>query len=318
MTEIPCDNIDQLICVEMRRKGLPAGFKSVLYEIARAQSDRPLVQAAAELLNGPPARIAIVTGAAVPDHMPVGENDGPFGAVVLGETLTRIGHQVSIFTDAVCAPPIEFLIGRRELEIPVVALRFNDVDEQERLARDVDILVAIERLGGNAKGSLHGINANCRDAFRCNVDRLFRAHAEGGGASLAIGDGGNEIGFGKIAAELVSKLPELAHVDETGSASGIFSTVETSVLVVANTSNLGAYGVVAALALLREDLSLCHAPEEEMALHQVGVGLGLTDGATGRRIAVCDGVPAEANAAYVLLLRNIVARALEPRFVRAF
>ena len=130
MIEIACDNIDKLICVEMRRKGLPVGFKSVLYEKARARTDRPLVQAAAELLNGAPARIGIVTGAAVPEHMPAGENDGPFGATVLGEALTRVGHRVSIFTDAVCAPPIALLVERRELDIAVVSLRFNDEAEQ--------------------------------------------------------------------------------------------------------------------------------------------------------------------------------------------
>ena len=27
-----CDNIDRLVCVEMRRKGLPVGFKTVLYD----------------------------------------------------------------------------------------------------------------------------------------------------------------------------------------------------------------------------------------------------------------------------------------------
>ena len=318
MLTVACDNIDRLVCVEMRRKGLPVGFKTVLYDKARARSHRPLVQAAAELLNVAPARIGIVTGAAVPDHMPVGENDGPFGATVLGEVLTRIGHDVSIYTDAVCAPPIKRLVERRELAVPVVSLRFNDRGEQERIAEEQDILVAIERLGGNANGSLHGINANCRDAFRCNVDHLFRMHAGLGRASLAIGDGGNEIGFGKTSEDLVAAVPELAQVEKTGSVSGIFSTVETSVLVVANTSNLGAYGVVAALAILRDDLSLCHMPTEETALHHVGVGLGLTDGATGRRIPVCDGVPAEANAAIVLLLRNIVDRALAPPLVREF
>lgn len=318
MLSVACDNIDRLVCVEMRRRGLPVGFKTVLYDKARRLSDRPLAQAAAELLSVSPARVGIVTGASVPDHMPVGENDGPFGAAVLGEALTRIGHRVCIFTDAVCAPPIERLVERRSVDISVVPLAFNDHPQQLKIAEEQDILVAIERLGGNSNGSLHGINATCRDAFRCNVDLLFRTHAGLGRTSLAIGDGGNELGFGEISDELVAAAPELAQVKETGSASGIFSTVATSVLVVANTSNLGAYGVVAALAILREDLSLCHTPEEETALHHVGVGLGLTDGATGRCIPVCDGVPAEANAAVVLLLRNIVDRALAPPLVRDF
>ena len=89
--EIACDNIDKLINIEMRRTGLPRGKKWVLWEVARELSPEPLILAAARLLNREASDIAIVTGAAVPGHMPVGENDGPFGSVVLATALVRIG-----------------------------------------------------------------------------------------------------------------------------------------------------------------------------------------------------------------------------------
>ena len=89
-------------------------------------------------------------------------------------------------------------------------------------------------------------------------------------------------------------------------------------LVVATSSNIGAYGVVAALALLREDLSICHTPEEETALEFIGVGLGLTDGGSGKRIAAVDGVPLSDNAALVHLMRSSVQRALEDVSDRGF
>jgi D-glutamate cyclase len=73
--EIACDNIDKLINIEMRRTGLPRGKKWVLWEVARKLSPEPLVLAAAHLLNREASDIAIVTGAAVPGHMPVGENE---------------------------------------------------------------------------------------------------------------------------------------------------------------------------------------------------------------------------------------------------
>lgn len=316
MVDIACDNIDKLLCIEMRRKGLPRGFKWPLYEAARALSDRPLVLAAAEMLSGPPCRIAIVTGAAVPDHMPLGENDGPFGSTALAGTLTRIGHAVQILTDPACAPPITFLLKRAGLAVPVVELRLNDKAQQADLAAQFDVLVAVERLGGNATGGLHGVNGVNRDAFRCNVDHLFHTHAALGRQSLAIGDGGNEIGFGKIRTALIERLPAFAQSDKVEGS--IFSVVGTDVLVVAGTSNLGAYGVMAALALLKEDPSLCHDPDEEVALHQVGVGLGLVDGGGGGAIPWCDGIPADANAAVVLLMRNIVERTLEAPRLRKF
>ena len=316
MTQIACDVIDKLLCTEMRRRGKWRGFKWTLYELARAASDRPLVLAAAEKLNGPPARIGIVTGAAIPDHMPAGENDGPFGSTVLAHVLSRIGHRVSILTDPACAPPIEFLVKRAKIDAPVIHLTLNDNAQQEKLAQEFDILVAIERLGGNPRGKLHGINGFCRDAFRCNVDRLFTTHTALGRASVAIGDGGNEIGFGRIYQQLSTRLSDFALMDKADG--GIFSAVPTDVLVVASSSNLGAYGVAAALALLRNDATLCHTPWEEVALHHVGVGLGLVDGGGGGAIPWCDGIPAEASAAIVLLMRNIVERTLDDPSARPF
>ncbi len=44
--------------------------------------------------------------------------------------------------------------------------------------------------------------------------------------------------------------PEFAQKDKTEGGGGIFSTVPVTQLVVASTSNLGAYGVLAALAML--------------------------------------------------------------------
>ena len=63
---------------------------------------------------------------------------------------------------------------------------------------------------------------------------------------------------------------------------------------------------------------MCHSAAEELALHHVGVGLGLVDGGGGGRIPWCDGIPAESSAAVVELLANIVARTLEPPRVRKF
>ena len=316
--DIAAENMDRLLCIEMRRKGLPRGFKWALYEEARAISNGPMVLAAARLLARPGASIGIFTGAAVPEHMPLGENDGPFGASVLAAGLVAVGQRVTIHTDPACAPPIVALLERRGLAVPVVELRMGDHAQQEAFAKEHDILVAIERLGGNVHGKLHGVNGVSRDAFRCNVDTAFRAALAHGKVTIGIGDGGNEVGFGRLHAKLEARLPEFAQKDKTDGGGGIFSTVETTQLVVASTSNLGAYGVLAALAMLKEDAGLCHSAAEEIALHHVGVGLGLVDGGGGGRIPWCDGIPAESSAAVVELLRNIVARTLEPARIRRF
>ena len=118
--QIACENIDRVQCLEIQGRGLPRGVKGPLYEAARVAEGRPLVLAAAELLDRPSCRIGIVSGAAVPDHMPVGENDGPFGTVVLAKALTHIGHKVSIYTDPPSAEPFRVLLERKALAVPAL------------------------------------------------------------------------------------------------------------------------------------------------------------------------------------------------------
>jgi hypothetical protein len=313
-----CENIDRLQCMELQGRALPRGLKAALYDLARAVHDEPLVLAAARLLNEGPRHIGIVTGAAVPKHMPVGENDGPLGATVLANALMRLGHWVSIYTDPPAAGPLRALVARLEIDVPIVELELNDKAQQEAIAADIDVLVAIERLGGNPNGIVYGATGVSRADFRCNVDHLFRTATGLGKPTLSIADGGNEIGFGKIYDALCARIPEYKLESVTPCGGGVYSVVPTDVLVVATSSNIGAYGVVAALALLREDLSICHTPEEEAALEYIGVGLQLTDGGSGKRIAAVDGVPLADNAALVHLMRSSVQRALQDTSDRGF
>lgn len=316
--QIAADNMDRLLAVEIRGRGRGRGFKWGLYTIARAQSDQPLVLAAAAALDRAPCTVAIVTGAAVPEHMPVGENDGPFGATALAAALTAIGHQVQVWTDPECAAPIEGLLRWRGVPAKVGVLAMNDTAQQEAIGRGADVFVAIERLGGNINGHIHGINGRQRDPFRTKVDTIFRTAAALGRTTIGIGDGGNEVGFGKIREALIAAMPEHNQAEATPCGGGIYAALATDILVVGSTSNLATYGVLAALAMRRDDLSLCHDPEVEEQMHYVGVGLGLTDGGGGGVIADCDGIPAKANAAVVTLLNAIAARYLAAPRARPF
>jgi len=315
---IACENIDRLQCLEIQGRALPRGIKWRLYEAVRANRDKPLVMAAAEMLDRKPCRIGIVSGAAVPVHMPNGENDGPFGSVVLARALARIGHQVTIFTDPPAAEPFRILIERSALDVGVEELRLSDRAQQEKIAAALDVAIAVERLGGNVNGIIYGATGISRASFRCNVDHLFACMTKAGKPTLSVGDGGNEIGFGIVHDVLTRTMPDLNKADVTPCGGGIVSAIPTDILVVATASNLGAYGVCAALAISRKDPTLCHTPEEEIALEHVGVGLGLTDGGTGKRIAAVDGIPVQDNAAVVTLMQALVARALAQEEDRGF
>lgn len=316
--EIACDNIDRVMNVEMRRPGLPRGNKWAMYSIARNAAPAPLVLETARMLDRAPARVLIVSGAAVPKHMPLGENDGPIGSVVLAKSLSAIGHSVAILTDPACAGPFEGLIRYLDISVEVFQIGLEDRPMQERMVEANDLFIAIERLGGNVNGNLYGVNGNPRGGMRANLDHLFRTARALGKPTMAIGDGGNEIGFGKIRDRLEREMPEYAYKDVTPCGGGIYSAMETDTLLVANSSNIGAYGVTAALALLRQDPSLCHTPELDYALAHVGAGLGLVDGVNGELRPWCDGIPPEANAAVVQVMLNIVERTLETAAPRHF
>ncbi len=112
--------------------------------------------------------------------------------------------------------------------------------------------------------------------------------------------------LGKIYDALVAEMPSLHNAETTPCGGGVFSVVPTGTLVIGSTSNLGAYGVCAALAIVKQDLTLCHTFEDEVALHYVGVGLGMSDGGSGAIVAGCDGIPARTNASIVEVMRTIV------------
>ena len=300
------ENIDRLINLEIRRPNKRTGFKWALYQMARNQLDKPMILAGAELLNCKPCNIGIFSGAAVPTYMPNGENDGPFGSVILMKVLSSIGHNVKIYTDNACAYAFKQLLNKYNLKVSIEIIDdFKDVDFK-KIIDNVDILISIERLGGNINGNLYGVTGISRNKVRKNLDKLFVLAKSKKKLILSIGDGGNEIGFGNIYSELKKNWDHLSLKNKTTCGGGIFSIIKCSVLVTGSNSNLGTYGIIAGLALLRNDKSLCHTAEEEYELHKIGLELGLRDGSTGDIIQWCDGVPVKSGAAIVQIIYDIV------------
>jgi len=111
--------------------------------------------------------------------------------------------------------------------------------------------------------------------------------------TIGIGDGGNEIGMGKV-------RTRLAGLDALRAR--IAAVVPVDHLVVAGVSNWGGYGIAAALGRLT-GLDLLHTPEIERRLVEACVAAGACDGVTRRREPTVDGLAAETHAAVVDLLR---------------
>ena len=282
---------------------------------------------AARALHGA-RRVLIVTGFTVEPAMP--ETDGPPGAAVLGRALRRLGARVRYVTDTTNVPLVEAALKTLEEPSDVIVYP-READGARRLlaAERPTHLVAIERPGRNRVGDYLNMRGESVAAWNAPIDELFivagsvsTALTAGGlktvrsgfgsavnphgkvrparrratalrPVTLGIGDGGNEIGMGKVRARL-ARLGTLR--------ARITTVVPVDHLVVAGVSNWGGYGITAALGRLT-GLDLLHTPEIERRLIEACVAAGACDGVTRRREPTVDSLASDTHAAVVDLLR---------------
>jgi hypothetical protein len=143
-----------------------------------------------------------------------------------------------------------------------------------------DVLVAIERCGLTAAGvylNMRGVDVS---PYHAKLDYLFLDHPW----SVGIGDGGNEIGMGNLAAVIPLVAPIAGHPCAT----------KTTRLIVSSVSNWGAWGLVATLSRLK-GRNLLVSVDEARELLASAVALGAVDGVNGRRTCSVDGFPSEEN-----------------------
>lgn len=219
------------------------------------------------------------------------ETDGPPGAVVIGRALERLGRRVFYVTDRVC----ERLM--RDLAAPDQVLSFPITDETTSRAYAMQLLdrhrpamvVSIERCGRTKDGrylNMRGVDVSAQTA---QLDFLF----DGTRPSIAVGDGGNEIGMGNVADVVASSglqpEPCITRVDE---------------LVIASVSNWGGYGLIASLSRL-VGRDLLPTVEEERRLVERTAALGAVDGTTGAADGKVDGFDPEVTAEILTDLRSL-------------
>lgn len=158
-------------------------------------------------------------------------------------------------------------------------------------------VIAIEKTSPNEQGLIAGSTGISYDEIHGKPQFIFRAAHERGIVTAGIGDGGNEVGFGRIHDAVGRIMP---------AGKKAAATVATDHLVVAAISNWGAYGVAAMLAygLARPELMI-DADQVDRALRAC-VSAGALDGVTARPTLSDDGVPLETQRSFVTMLRTIV------------
>jgi hypothetical protein len=242
-----------------------------------------LGRAAAMLVAGAPnLRVGILTGFFIPRaQAPAAETDGPLGAVQLAAMIAALGGTATLITDSHCAPVLEgFLDG---LALAGVRSRPHLLvaDTPDAIDLDLTHVISIERPGHSADGSYRNMFGTDISAYCPPLDEWFAGLDI---PKIAIGDGGNEVGMGRLDPALIASIVERGHL--------IASVVPADCLIVSGTSNWGGHALcaaVAALGALDPDHELLSEPWCRRVL-AAGVDAGAVDGVSSEPTPSVDGL----------------------------
>jgi hypothetical protein len=288
------------------------------------------MQAAMRLRDAvtPGSSVIITTGAGSLPWMPNGETDGPPGAASLARAISLgLGGRPIIISEKEKLPPIvascqaigllvddATLLRARTgvvMTLPFTTSGANAEIEAKNLLDEWDpkAVIAIEKLGPNAKGEFHSLQGFNTTAEAAKVQHVFTLAAERGILTVGVGDGGNEIGCGVIYDEVRQIMPA-GRVCRCPCGDGMATAISTDSLVIATTSNWGAYGISACLAFLLKDPSLLQdAATERRVIEQCALS-GAVDGMNALPVPWVDGTNLEVQEAMVAMLGMIVANGL--------
>lgn len=316
--------LDKLVSMDVGGRGVEH-----LFEAARARQGGSLVGAAADALLAVPdgATIFVTTGSVSRAWISpeIGENDGPAGAaaviralslakrvhcVLIAEETLLPGMKAILTSAGLSVLPYELAqIAAKDGSLAVASLlpfTTSDSDARAQARELLDrykpaLFFSTERVGRARNGVYYSMRAIDYSMGRARIDLLFEEAQGRGIPTVAVGDGGNEIGMGAI----TQAVSQHVKFGET-----IAAVTPCDVLVTAACSNWGCNAIAAAMAARRGDARLVHTPEMERQLLNRGVDIGLINSVQNVVDANVDGISLETHIAFAEMLRAVVRPAL--------
>jgi len=243
--------------------------------------------------------IIIATGFAIKDKL-IGETDGPLGAISIANALKKLGKNVVIITDIYTEKMLKAALKHVGLKVPLEILyKDEEVNFSESILSKYkpDCLLSVERPGEASNGRMYSMRGECLSDIIPSMDSLFREGRRRGIITIGIGDGGNEIGMGKIKQYVVENIPK---------GNMISASFSTDHLILAGVSNGGAHALVAAISLIVQK-DLLYNIEMEIQILRTIVNAGAVDGLTKERTLTVDGISLEEN----IRIFNIIKLTIE-------
>lgn len=263
------------------------------------------------------------------NHDPPTETDGPNGTFALAYCALALGYRCVVVTDECNARVFEAglnsLLDVMSLANDGTLIDFKafkgreeatleDENEIKELAAIADLIVACERAGPASDGhcyTMRGIDMTSRKLI-APLHRMIE-YTSNRVTFIGIGDGGNELGMGKVIDRVRKHIP----MGET-----IGCVIPADYLIVASVSNWGAYALCGAAALIRAEDFNCSGSSltaqawkekclltQETDLHILKecMKAGCRDGVNGRMDEpFVDGMPAEESSECLRAIRGVV------------
>ncbi|HWR60404.1 MAG TPA: DUF4392 domain-containing protein [Clostridia bacterium] len=285
MNNTYCKQLENVIRKNLGQRGMD-----------RIELKGELFRAAESLFSG--ETVFIITGFVIKDVLR-GETDGPLGAVSLAGALEKLGKKAVLLTDGYSG---EFLYSCRRLaglsyDVEIVP----DLGEKAFFRRLLETyrpthVVAIERPGRAADGRCYSMRGEDLSDIVPNTDILFEDAGLRGITTIAVGDGGNEVGMGKLRPYIVEYIYKGRQICAAAAA---------DFLIIAGVSNWGGHALAAALSVMAGRM-LLHDGETEKRLLEVIIEAGAVDGCTKKSEMTVDGLSLEENLEVLERLRAVV------------
>ena len=241
--------------------------------------------AAAGLLKSD--KVAIATGFFIPRAGNI-ESDGPPGTAFLARALERLGKQVTVLCPESGLPALTTCRESLGLNFSLRGLAPGLVDASLLDEIAPHAFVALEYCGQGHDGRCRNMRGVDMTEHVPILDDVLAEAVSRGITTVAIGDGGNELGCGSAGAQVPSTAPMSIH-----------SRSDAEFVLCSGISNWGAYVLVGALSVLSGE-QLLPTADEEMDLLLALCKVGVVDGVTGVCQATVDGLDFSMNRQFMI------------------
>jgi len=227
------------------------------------------------------------------------ETDGPPGAYFLYLALQKLGYEVKLLVDPIVYPLMCKHVGYEVL----INMPLGDEVDTEATAQLIredlnpSVIISTERCGRASDGKYKNMSGIDIGSHTAKIDEVFQILDEQS-FSIAIGDGGNEIGMGNLTAEINR------HLD----LDPCQVTVDT--LLIATVSNWGVYGLIAELASQVKNPSILPCAEAQYDFVKSIVSMGAVNGMSGIPECIVDGFDSQVEKQIMSDLSQYIAQSL--------